>query len=204
MTDENTRHCVNSLSMKFVPTDKLDEILIVVPDYDTIILGGGCFWCIEGALAHVPWVIQAISGYAWGARQYPSYEQVTTGSSWHHEVVKIRYDPNIIILQSVLSYFMAIHDPTSMDKQWYDAWVQYRSVIIAKDTEQERLIKQFIEQLDGSQVYDSPIVTQILVNQKFRLAESYHQDFYTNNPTKPYCQMVVKPKLEKIMELIAQ
>lgn len=96
---------------------------------------------------------------------------------------------------------MAIHEPTSMDKQWHDAGVQYRSVIIANSPEQEIAIKQFITDLDASDVYDSPIVTKILVAEKFRVAESYHQDFYTNNPTKPYCQMVVKPKLEKIMQL---
>ena len=97
---------------------------------------------------------------------------------------------------------MAIHDPTSMDKQWWDEWVQYRSVIIAKDSDQKQIIQQFITDLDASGIYDSPIVTQVLVDHKFRVAESYHQDFYTNNPTKPYCQMVVKPKLEKIMQLI--
>lgn len=202
ITEENTRHCVNSLSMKFVPSDQIDELWIELPDYDTVILGGGCFWCIEGALAHIPWVVQAISWYAWGRRPQPTYEQICTGVSGHHEVVKIWFDPSILSLEQLLWYFMAIHDPTSQDKQWWDAWVQYRSVIIAKDTDQEKLIQQFITKLDASDIYRLPVVTQILIDQKFRVAESYHQDFYTNNPNKPYCQMVVKPKIEKIMQLL--
>lgn len=203
ITDENTRHCVNSLSMRFVPTDQIAERWIILPDYDTIILGGGCFRCIEGALSHVPWVIQALSGYAGGRRPFPSYEQICTGVSGHHEVVKIRYDKSIVWLTSLLWYFMAIHDPTSMDKQWWDQWVQYRSVIIAKDEREELKVQKFISDLDASDIYDAPIVTQVLVGERFRVAEPYHQDFYTNNPTKPYCQLVVKPKLEKIIKLIS-
>lgn len=98
---------------------------------------------------------------------------------------------------------MAIHDPTSIDKQGHDEGSQYRSVIIAKDKEEELKVQEFISDLDASGIYDAPIVTQVLVAQRFRVAESYHQDFYTNNPSKPYCQLVVKPKLEKVIKLIS-
>ncbi len=204
MTDANTRHCVNSLSMRFIPSDQVEAKGIIIPDYQIIIVGGGCFWCIEGAMSRIPWVIQCLSGYAWGRRPYPSYEQVCTWVSGHHEVVKVWYDESIIGLTSLLSYFMAIHDPTSMDKQWWDEWTQYRSVIIAKDEREELKVKEFISELNTSGIYDAPIVTQVLMGERFRVAESYHQNFYTNNPTKPYCQLVVKPKLEKIMKLLQQ
>lgn len=203
ITDENTRHCVNSLSMSFVPTEQIETKGIVIPDYDTIILGGGCFRCIEGALSHVPWVIQALSGYAGGRRPFPSYEQICTGVSGHQEVVKIWYDESIITLEQVLSYFMAIHDPTSMDKQWWDEWTQYRSVIVVADEQEKQVVDSFISELDASGIYDAPIVTQVLIGERFRVAESYHQDFYNNNPSKPYCQLVIRPKLEKIMELVS-
>ncbi len=211
MTEENTRHCVNSLSMRFIPTDQIEAKGIIIPDYKTIIVGGGCFRCIEGALSHVPGIIQCLSGYAGGRRPFPSYEQVCTWVSGHHEVVKIWYEESIITLQQVLSYFMAIHDPTSMDKQWWDEWVQYRSVIVVADEQEsnsespwgeKQIVDSFISELDASDIYDVPIVTQVLVGERFRVAESYHQDFYTNNPSKPYCQLVVKPKLEKILSLI--
>jgi len=201
MTEANTRHCVNSLSMKFVPQDKLGEKWVSIPHYHSVIVGWGCFWCIEGAMSRVPGVIECISWYAWWPRPNPSYEQVCTWSSGHIEVVKIWYDKSIIWLEEVLSYFMAIHDPSSMDKQWWDAGKQYRSVIIANSPDQLHAIQEFITKLDASWVYDSPIVTQIMESQKFWIAEWYHQNFYTNNPDKPYCQMVVKPKLEKIIKL---
>ena len=202
MTDENTRHCVNSLSMKFISTEQIAAQNIIVPNYQIIIVGGGCFWCIEGAMSHIPGIIQCLSGYAWGRRPYPTYEQVCTGVSGHHEVVKIRYDESIINLKQLLSNFMAIHDPTSMDKQWWDEWTQYRSVIVVADETEQKIVETYIWELDASDIYDAPIVTQVMVGERFRVAESYHQDFYTNNTSKPYCQLVVKPKLEKILKLL--
>ncbi|MFA7284275.1 MAG: bifunctional methionine sulfoxide reductase B/A protein [Candidatus Absconditabacterales bacterium] len=197
MTETNTRHCVNSISMKFIP-----EILGEV-SRETIYFGGGCFWCIEAVLQRLKGVLDVKSGYMGGKRKFPTYEQVCTGASGHIEVVKVVFDAAVLPLDVLLSVFFASHDPTSVDKQGHDAGEQYRSVIFYSTSEQEKIIHTKLEQLEEDSVYTAPIVTHILPAEVFYIAEGYHQNFYNQNQQKPYCQIVISPKIKKLRDEFA-
>ena len=202
-TANNTRHCVNSLSMLFVSQKDLsDDIMSQIPDYEVATLGGWCFWCIEGALQQIAGIIEIRSGYMWGKRPFPTYERICTGVSGYIEIVQVFFDPALLSYERLLWYFFAIHDPTSRDKQGNDSGIQYRSVIFTHWDIQSQIAQDSIARLDTSWVYTSPIVTEIRPVERFYLAEAYHQNFYTNNPHKPYCQLVVQPKIKKIQSLL--
>ena len=188
-TQKNTRHCVNSLSIKLLP--RFD-----VPTYQTATLGGGCFWCIEWALRAVPGVIDVYAWYSWWSRDHPTYERVSTWSSWYIEVAQVIFDPNIVWYADLLINFFMIHDPTTFDKQWHDEWEQYRSVIFWHTQEQLQAAHQVITKLQPW--YSSKIVTEIREFERFWIAEDYHQHYFERNAHKPYCQMIVKPKFDKI------
>ncbi len=193
MTDKNTRHCVNSLSMKFVPAEKVSE-----PIYEQATLGGGCFWCIEAWIQRLKWVIQVQSGYSGGKRKFPTYEHICTWCTGHIEVIQVTFDPSIIDYETLLKVFITIHDPTSVDRQWGDAGEQYRSVIFYHNDVQREIAQKLIASLDAQEVYDSPIVTEIRPLEKFWVAEGYHQNYYNQHENKPYCQLVINPKIAKI------
>ena len=137
-----------------------------------------------------------------GKRPFPTYERVTTGVSGYIEIVQVFFDPKQLTYPQLLGYFFAIHDPRSYDKQGHDTGSQYRSVIFTSSSDQERLAQEVIAQLESSHDYIESIVTEIRPAERFYLAEDYHQNFYKNNPSKPYCQMVVQPKIEKIQQSI--
>lgn len=200
-TQTNTRHCVNSVSLVFLDENNIaDTVRAQIPVYERIVLGGGCFRCVEGALSRVPGVIECRSGYMGGKYPYPRYEQVCSGQTGHIEVVQVYRDPQRVSLRELLTYFFLIHDPTSIDKQGNDVGSQYRSAIFYETQEQKTLITDWINHKQSE--YNSPIVTQIRQAEIFWLAEGYHQNFYATNPTKPYCQRVIKPKIEKVEETI--
>lgn len=202
-TSKNTRHCVNSLSMRFLKKEDISEdIILRIPFYEIAILGWWCFWCIEGALQKIPGIIEIRSGYMWGKRPFPTYERICAGVSWYIEVVQIFFDSNILSYERLLEYFFAIHDPTTKDKQWNDTGSQYRSVIFTLSQDQNNKAQEIIDKLNLSWVYDNQIVTEIRPAEIFYLAEDYHQNFYKNNPNKPYCQLIVKPKIEKIESIL--
>ena len=202
-TAKNTRHCVNSLSMRFIKKDNIsDEITSQLPSYEVAILAGGCFWCIEWALQQLPGSIEIRSGYMWGKIPFPTYERVCTGVSGYIEVIQVFFDPTLLSYEQLLGYFFAIHDPTSQDQQGNDKGSQYRSVIFTYSDEQSLQAQRTIDILNQSWQYLKPIVTEIRPVENFYLAEAYHQNFNANNPDKPYCQLVVKPKIEKIQSLL--
>ena len=202
-TDKNTRHCVNSLSMRFIKKENIsEEIIWKIPSYEIALLGWWCFWCIEWALQKLPGIIEIRSGYMGGKRPFPTYERICTGVSWYIEIVQIFFDSNILNYEDILGYFFAIHDPTSKDKQWNDIGSQYRSVIFTVSNEQKNKAEVIIDKLNWSWFYEKKIVTEIRPAEVFYLAEDYHQNFYQNNPNKPYCQIIVKPKIEKIESLL--
>lgn len=202
-TEKNIRHCVNSLSMRFIQKNNIsDQITTQIPLYEVAILGWGCFWCIEGALQHIPGIIEIRSGYMWGKRPFPTYERICTGVSGYIEVVQVFFDPNLLSYEQLLGYFFAIHDPTSQDQQGNDKGSQYRSAIFTNSDDQSLKAKSTIDILNQSWKYSKPIVTEVRSTETFYLAEDYHQNFYANNPNKPYCQLVVKPKIDKIQSLL--
>jgi peptide-methionine (S)-S-oxide reductase len=163
-------------------------------------LGGGCFWCLEGALRQLAGVHSVISGYCGGHVNKPSYRAVCEGTTGHVEVVKIEFDPAQIDYRTLLEAFFAIHDPTTRDRQGNDVGTQYRSAIFTHSPEQEGIAKALIAELDAQNIWPKPIVTAVAPAPTFWPAEDYHQDYLANNPSQPYCMFVVAPKAAKLRE----
>ncbi|SFV51129.1 Peptide methionine sulfoxide reductase MsrA [hydrothermal vent metagenome] len=162
-----------------------------------IVLGGGCFWCIEAVMRRVKGVKEAISGYAGGKREDPTYQQVCSGATGHAEVVKVIYDENEITLDELLDIFFAIHDPTTLNRQGADAGTQYRSVVYYENEEEKKAIEAAIER--AQREHSDPIVTEVSPKPKFYKAEPYHQNYYDQNPMQGYCQVVIRPKVQKFL-----
>jgi peptide-methionine (S)-S-oxide reductase len=159
------------------------------------ILGGGCFWCLEAVYELVPGVLDVVSGYAGGSTDSPTYAEVCTGETGHAEVVRIAFDPRRIGYDRILEYFWEIHDPTSLNRQGADIGSQYRSVIFYADEGQREIATASMAAAAGNFV--RPIVTELLPEPRFWEAESYHQDYFRNNPDAGYCRIVIAPKLRK-------
>lgn len=164
---------------------------------ETITLAGGCYWCVEAVYEQLDGVKSAVSGFAGGTMPNPSYEDVSTGRTGYAESVQITYDKTRTSLDEIFKVFFTVHDPTSLNRQGADVGTQYRSAIFYKNAEQKRAAQSIIAALTKANAYDQPIVTTIEPLVKFYRAEDYHQDYYQNNKSQPYCQMVIQPKLEK-------
>jgi peptide-methionine (S)-S-oxide reductase len=169
----------------------------------TIVLGGGCFWCTESVFVRVKGVLDVESGYCNGHVVRPTYEQVCTGATGHTEVVKLVFDPDVIDLRQLLQIFFAVHDPTTLNRQGHDAGTQYRSGIYCTTPEQERQARDFITELTQAGVFDEPIVTEVQALANYWPAEDYHQDFFERNPTQGYCLAVATPKVMKLRQVFA-
>jgi peptide-methionine (S)-S-oxide reductase len=164
----------------------------------TATLAGGCFWCLEAAYDELRGVENVESGYAGGAADNPTYEQVCTGRTGHAEVVRVTYDPDIVSYHDLLEVFFTVHDPTQLNRQGADVGTQYRSAIFPATAEEEQEARDVIAAMERDQVFHAPIVTTIEPLQKFFPAESYHRDYYARNSGQPYCQAVISPKLAKL------
>ncbi len=168
------------------------------PQVQFATFGGGCFWCVEAVFERVPGVRAAVSGYAGGTFPRPTYELVCSGETGHAEVVQIEYDPTLVTYEQLLRVFFSSHDPTTLNRQGPDAGTQYRSIILTHDEEQAKTATKFIQKLNAENVFGAPVVTEVVPAGKFFIAEKYHQDYYKKNPNKPYCQMMIAPKLKKL------
>ncbi len=166
----------------------------------TAVFGGGCFWCTEAIFASLKGVSSVMPGYAGGTTDHPTYEAVCSGATGHAEVIQITFDPAQISFRDLLEVFFALHDPTTPNRQGHDVGEQYRSIILYADDEQQRVAQTVIQELTGSNVFDRPIVTQVVPLTNFYEAENYHQNYYANNSDKPYCEVVISPKLAKLRE----
>lgn len=162
------------------------------------LLGGGCFWCIEAVYNLLQGVQRAISGYAGGASENPSYEQVCIGATGHVEVVEITYDPEIISYEEILEIFWEIHDPTTLNAQGADRGTQYRSVIYYYDEVQQAKGQHSIS--EAQKQWRDPIITELSPVPEFYPAEGYHQNYYSEHPTQGYCHVVIAPKIEKFIK----
>lgn len=162
--------------------------------------GGGCFWCIEAAMTELEGVREAVSGYAGGHVEDPSYEAVCSGDTGHAEVVQVTYDPGVVGYEDLLQVFFTIHDPTTLNRQGPDVGSQYRSIVLYHDDEQRELVERFVEELENEGAFEDPIVTEIEPLEEFYEAEEYHQDYYEKNPGDRYCQFNAEPKIRKVRE----
>ena len=160
--------------------------------------GGGCFWCLEAVFEMLKGVTKVESGYAGGSVDNPSYRQVCTGTTGHAEVVQITFDPNVVSYEDLLGVLFTIHDPTTLNRQGNDTGTQYRSVVFYHSPEQERAVRQTMAALEREKVWEDPIVTEVVPYSVFYPAEGYHQDYFNKNPSQPYCQAVVAPKVGKV------
>lgn len=164
---------------------------------ETIVLGGGCFWCMEAIFQKIDGIVEVIPGYAGGELIDPTYEDVCTGNTGHAEVVRIGFRSEKISLRKVLEVFFLAHDPTTLNRQGSDIGTQYRSVILYTSDEQREVIEGVIG--DVQKEYKKEIVTQVLPLEKFYKAEGYHKDYYINNLNSGYCRFVIGPKLKKVL-----
>jgi peptide methionine sulfoxide reductase msrA/msrB len=196
-TPKNTRHCVNSISMGFIPHDEART------HTENIYFGGGCFWCIESVFKMITGVTSVMSGYAGGETADPTYEQVSSGTTGHAEVVEVSFDPTEISLEMLLRVFFDSHDPTTINRQGDDVGTQYRSTILTENEIQKEIVQKFIKQVDEKNIFDDPIITKVESLRIFYPAENYHQDFFAKNPKAGYCQIVISPKITKIREKFA-
>jgi peptide-methionine (S)-S-oxide reductase len=160
--------------------------------------GGGCYWCTEAVFQQVEGVISVTSGFMGGKVKNPIYEQVCTGRTGHAEVIQIRYDPSRVTYEQLLKWFWKSHDPTQLNRQGNDVGTQYRSVIFYHDDGQRQAATASRAALDESGSFSRPVVTEIAPASEFYSAEGHHQDYYRRNRSAPYCQYVIRPKLEKL------
>ncbi len=164
----------------------------------TATLAGGCFWCLDGVFRDVEGVLTVESGYTGGTVSDPSYRDVCAGSTGHAEAVRIRFDPLRVTFGHLLDIFFTIHDPTTLNRQGADIGTQYRSEIFWHSPEQEKVARDIIGKLSGTGAFTGlRIVTALSPAGMFYPAEEYHQDYYARNTGQPYCQMVIRPKIEK-------
>lgn len=171
---------------------------------ETITFGGGCFWCTEAVFEMLKGVISVEPGYAGGSVPNPTYEMVCTGKTGHAEVIKIVYDPALIRLEDLFTVFFATHDPTTLNRQGNDVGTEYRSLILYTTSEQKTLADKFIAEIDASSSEGGKVVTEVAPLEAFYPAEDYHKNYFTKNPDRAYCQIVVNPKVEKVQTKFAE
>jgi peptide-methionine (S)-S-oxide reductase len=162
---------------------------------ETATLGSGCFWCSEAIYSDLEGVASAVSGYSGGTVANPTYEKVCSGTTGHAEVVQVTFDPKVISYEEILQVFFHTHDPTTLNRQGADAGTQYRSVIFFH-TESQKAIALKVK-AESQRDWEKTIVTQVVPFVSFYKAEGYHQDYFANNRSNPYCQVVINPKLKK-------
>jgi peptide-methionine (S)-S-oxide reductase len=164
---------------------------------ETAVFGNGCFWCTEAVFQMLEGVIKVRSGYSGGKTIDPDYKAVCTGQTGHAECLEITYNKNIISFDDLLEVFWNTHDPTTLNRQGNDVGTQYRSVIFYMDELQKQVATDYMGQLNKSGVFPGLIVTSLEPFTRFYPAESYHQDYFLQNGSAPYCRFVVKPKVDK-------
>lgn len=174
-----------------------DTAASVKPQLEDATFGGGCFWCIETVFNQIKGVVHAESGYANGDHPSPDYEAVCTGRTGHAEVVKVRFDPAVISYRQLLEVLFTIHDPTTLNRQGNDVGTQYRSGIYTHSAQQAHEARAFIENLNLSKVFPSPVVTEVEPVRNYHPAEGYHQRYFEQNPGQGYCAVVISPKVDK-------
>ncbi len=181
----------------------LHKTTLITPDgVEEILLGGGCFWCIEPLYLELRGITKVESGYANGFSENPNYRAVCTGMSGYAEVIKVTFDPTVISLADVLSVFFTVHDPTTLNRQGNDAGTQYRSAIYYFNDAQKTICETIFAEAN-EKIWDGKIVTELAPMSNYYVAETYHQNYYNINPNEGYCSYVITPKVGKFRKLWA-
>ncbi len=167
----------------------------------TAVLGGGCFWCVEGAFKNMRGVESVLPGYSGGNTTNPTYEAICSGTTGHAEVVEIKFDQSQISFETILEVFFTVHDPTQLNRQGNDVGTQYRSVIFYLDQDQKRIAEKMA--IEFGEYFSNDLVTEISPLGTFFIAEITHHDYFANNPQSRYCHMVGAPKLKKLREKLS-
>jgi peptide-methionine (S)-S-oxide reductase len=163
--------------------------------------GSGCFWCVEAIFQRVDGVEKVASGYSGGYVKNPSYKEVCEGTTGHAEVCQLSYDPEQVSYDELLEIFWQTHDPTTLNRQGNDVGTQYRSVVFYHNEDQKVLAEKYKKELDEAGIYQNPIVTEIAPYETFYVAEDYHQNYFNENGSQPYCSFVIQPKVEKFKKV---
>lgn len=170
---------------------------------ESIVLGGGCFWCVEAAFNAIDGVLLAESGYSGGHVENPTYEQICNADTGHAEVVKVEFDADKISLREVLVMFFSIHDPTTLNRQGNDVGPQYRSAVYTTVEGQLEVVRAFLAELERERVFSRPIVTEVAPLKNYYVAEDYHQRYFEKHPYQGYCMAVIAPKMAKFRKQYA-
>jgi peptide-methionine (S)-S-oxide reductase len=163
-------------------------------------LGGGCYWCLEACFENLRGVERCESGFMGGPLPNPSYRAVCNGNTGHAEVVQITFDPAVLSFRQLLDVFFTIHDPTTLNRQGADVGTQYRSAIFYHSPDQKATAEETIREWDAQKNWPNPIVTQLVAAEPFYIADEYHQQYFSSNPSQPYCIAVVSPKVQKLRQ----
>lgn len=163
-------------------------------------IAGGCFWCTEALFRELKGVDKVVSGYAGGHVVNPTYSQVCGGDTGHAEAIQITFDPKIISFHDLLEIFFTTHNPTTLNRQGADAGTQYRSSIFTHSEEQAKIAHEVIKEFQAQKIWSDPIVTEVVPFSNFYAAEDYHQDYFEQNPSQGYCQIVIAPKVAKFRQ----
>lgn len=199
---ENVGSDINCKTLGSKKTKTEHNKMIEKPDLEIATLAAGCFWCVEAIYQQLEGVETVMSGYAGGNVPNPSYEEVCKGNTGHAEVIQIIYDTTKVSFTEILEVFFKTHDPTTLNRQGADVGTQYRSAIFYHNQEQKSIAENIINELNAAGAYNSKIVTTLEPMEVFYKAENYHQDYFNQNANKnPYCQMVVRPKVEKFQKV---
>lgn len=200
-TRTGMRYCVNSVSLDFTPAASGAGIN---GHLDSIVLGGGCFWCIEAVFEELEGIVSAVSGYAGGHSVQPDYASVCSGETGHAEVVRLVFDSSVVSLKQILDMFFAAHDPCTANRQGADVGSQYRSVIVSGGQAQKLAVESYIVKLNASGRVPCRVLTELLSDKPFYPAETEHQDYFNKHPERAYCRLVIQPKLDKIRQQFRQ
>ncbi len=177
--------------------------MVTESETETVTLGGGCFWCLQPIFQDLRGVEKVVVGYCGGHVRNPTYEQVCTDTTGHAEVVDATFDPGVLPLDDLLRIFLAVHDPTTLNRQGHDEGTQYRSVVLYRTPEQKAAAERVIQEFTTKGIWGDPIVTEVASLAAFYPGEDYHQDYFAKNPYAGYCRAVVAPKVAKFRKEFA-